>query len=159
MMRKKRKRRIAVFDVNTNECTATANAVREFYGTNKVRVEEHADMKTFVEVFGVLSDMRDGYDVVFLSVDGMLGVEAGRNIREIDRHFNLFVISNNWDYGYEAHRLYALDYLIKPVTSQNIKEAEERIRWKRKSDARTARSIEHCSTKNELEKKLRTGGS
>jgi len=104
-MREKRKRRIAVFDVSTDEGETTADAVREFYGANKVLVEKHFDMKSFVEVFGVLSDMRDGYDVVFLSVDGMLGVETGRNIREIDRHFDLFIVSRSWDYGHEAHLL------------------------------------------------------
>ena len=143
-MESKRKRRIAVFDVNTDECDATADAVQEFYGADNVWVEKHSDMKSFVEVFGVLSDMGDGYDVVFLSLDGMLGVEAGRNIREVDGHFDLFVVSNNWDYGYEAHRLHSLDYLIKPVTSRNVGEAEERIRWKRKSDAHTAKSIKQC---------------
>ena len=141
-MREERKRRIAVFDVNTHECDATADAVCEYYGTDEVWVEKHSDMKSFVEVFGVLNCIGDGYDVVFLSVDGMLGVETGRNIREVDRHFDLLVVSNNWDYGYEAHRLNALDYLIKPVTSLNVNEAEERIRWKRISDACIANSFE-----------------
>jgi len=136
-----RKRRIAVFDVNHDERETTADAVREYYGADNVLVEKHSDMKSFVEVFGVLSDMKDGYDVVFLSVDGMLGVETGRNIREVDSSFDLFIVSNNWDYGYLAHRLYALDYLIKPVTSQNVNQAEERIRWKRISDEYAAMSI------------------
>jgi len=138
-MESKRKRRIAVFDANTNDCDATADAVREYYGSEKVWVEKHSDMKNFVEAFCVLSEMSDGYDVVFLGVDGMLGVETGRNIREADRHFDLFVVSNNWDYGHEAHRLYALDYLIKPITSKNVNEAEERIQWKRTSDAHMMR--------------------
>jgi len=150
-LREKRKRRIAIFDVNTNECNATADVVREFYGEDKVWVEKHSDMKSFVEVFGVLNDIRDGYDVVFLSVDGMLGVETGRNIREVDSRFDLFIVSNNWDYGYEAHRLHALDYLIKPVTSRNVKEAEARIRWKHTSDTHTARSIKQSRTEKEHE--------
>jgi len=150
-MKTKRKKRIAVFDVDTNECAATADAVREHYGSEKVLVEEHSDMKTFVEVFSVRNDMMDGYDVVFLSVDGMLGVETGRNIREIDRLFDLFIVSNDWDYGYMAHRLHALDYLIKPVTAQNVSKAEERIRWKRTSDEHTARSIKQCLAKIEHE--------
>ena len=141
-MKGKRKRRIAVFDVNADECDATAEAVREYYNAEEVWVEKHSDMKNFVEAFCVLYEMRDGYDVVFLSVDGMLGVETGRNIREVDRLFDLFVVSNNWDYGNESHRLNALDYLIKPITHQNVGEAEERIRWKRMSDAKAARSIE-----------------
>ena len=76
----------------------------------------------------------------------MLGVETGRNIREIDSRFDLFIVSNNWDYGYEAHRLNALDYLIKPISVRNVSDAEDRIHWKRKSDEHTAKSIKQYRT-------------
>lgn len=126
------KNRIAVFDVNTGDCTVTAEAVRDYYGADKVQVEKFTDMQDFVQVFGVLNYFSDEFEAVFLSMDGMLGVEAGRNMRELNRSIPLFCVSNSGDYLFEAHRLHALDYLVKPVSSKNVGEAEERIRRNRK---------------------------
>ena len=141
-MSKENIKRIAVFDSNPDECSATARAVREYYGTDQVLVEEFTDMQGFVEVFKQRSHREEGYHAVFLGVDGMLGVEAGRNIREIDRRFPLFCVSHTWDYGLESYRLHALNYLIKPVQSQNIGEAEGRINWNIISNERFRRRVD-----------------
>jgi len=151
-MRKKRlwRKRVAVFDINSGECAATAEAVRAYYGADTAWVEEFTDMQRFVETFGVQDFIGDGYDAVFLGVDGMLGVETGRNIRELNKRFPLFFVSHSWDYGLEAHRLHALNYLIKPVSGRDVGEAEERIRWQRK--------VTELAEKSLAESRLPRGG-
>ena len=141
-MRNKRKRRIAVFDASTDECDATAAAVREYYGEDTVQVDKFTNMKKFVEAFDLLDYIGDGFDVVFLALDGMLGVEAGRNIREINLRFPLFCVSRNYDYGMESHRLYAMNYLIKPVSAMNVGESEQRIQWEIISNEQFRKSVE-----------------
>ena len=121
--------RIAVFDFNSEECSATANAVDEHFEMvcESVVISQFTDMQKFAYTFrdGRLTD--DPFSMVFVGVDNMLGVETARNIRSLDKHCPMFLVSKVGDYGIEGFRLNALDYLVKPVTAERVKEAVTRI--------------------------------
>ena len=123
------KKRIAVFDYNVSDCIHTADAVREYYEEQGME----AEVVEFMESAPFAYDYRDNrdagtpYDMVFIGVDNMRGLEMARNIRELDRYRPMFFVSKRADFGLEAFRLHALDYLKKRVTPMSVGQAVERV--------------------------------
>lgn len=104
------------------DCNHTAKKVREFFGDD-ADVAEYTEMQAFTYAFVGKRDEGDPFDMVFIGIDNMLGVETARNIRGACHNCPLFIVSEVIDYGIEGFRLYALDYLIKPVSSDRITRA------------------------------------
>ena len=121
-MKKMKRTQIAVFDFVEAECNHTAKKVREFFREN-ADVTEYTTMLEFTYSFVDRQDAGDPFDMVFIGIDNMLGVETARNIRGACMDCPMFIVSKVADYGIEGFRLHALDYLIKPVSSDWIKRA------------------------------------
>ena len=121
--------RISVFDLNETDCARTADAIREYYGQRGVltNIIRFTDLQSFACDFKDKMDAGTMYDMVFVGVDGMMGLEAARNIRELSEHWPMFIVSKVYDFGLEAFRLCALDYLIKPALPASIGRAVQRI--------------------------------
>ena len=132
MDREIEKKAITVFDLDEEDCARTADAIREYYGQwgGPVDIARFTDMSSFANDFKQKMDAGAMYDMVFVGVDGMMGLEAARNIRELSEHRPLFFVSKVFDYGLEAFRLCALDYLIKPVQPESVGRAVPRIGMK-----------------------------
>ena len=126
------KKRIAVFDLRAAECAKTAEAVRRYFEEEDTTVEvaEFTATKTFAADFKENDDAGTPYEMTFISVDSMMGIETARNIRELDMWRPMFIVSETDAYGLEGFRLRALDYLIKPVTALRVKESVQRIGMK-----------------------------
>ena len=122
-------KRIAVFDYNASDCVHTADAVREYYEEQGME----AEVVEFMESAPFAYDYRDNrdagtpYDMVFIGVDNMRGVQTAWNIRGMDKDLPMFLVSDLTEYGTEGFRLHALDYLTKPVTPLRVGEALRRI--------------------------------
>ena len=123
------KKRIAVFDLNEADCDWTTNAIRQYYRqwNEPAVIVKFTNMQAFAYDFKHGIDAEIMYDMVFVGVDGMMGLEAARNIRELSEYCPMFFVSKVYDYGFEAFRLCVLDYLIKPVRPANIGRAIQRI--------------------------------
>ncbi|MCL2775461.1 MAG: hypothetical protein FWD71_19270 [Oscillospiraceae bacterium] len=130
MNKKTDKKRIAVFDFRAKDCIHTAEAVRRHYAEQGINAEvvEFTATQAFAYDFKANGDMGTPYDMTFIGVDGIMGIETARNIRELDALRPMFLVSEVSDYGLEGFRLHALDYLTKPVSPQRIGQAVERIR-------------------------------
>jgi two-component SAPR family response regulator len=126
---KLKKMQIAVFDFAEDDCRHTAKTVREFVGRN-ADVVEYTAMQEFTYAFRGRRDAGDPFDMVFIGIDNMLGVETARNIRGSSRDCPMFIVSEVSDYGIEGFRLYALDYLIKPVSTDRVERAVMRTSYK-----------------------------
>lgn len=114
---------IGVFDLNAADLAVTAGAVREYQKRGKVP----ADIREFSEIPAFAYDFNvRHYDMVFIGVDSMMGVEAARLIRQASERCPLFLVSSSGDYGIEGFRLGALDYLIKPVLPERVEESVKR---------------------------------
>lgn len=120
------KKRIAVFDFDAGAGGEVAAAIREWFGPQGA-VTQHRDMQQFAHDFKARQGSALPYDMVFISVDNMLGVETARNVREIDNWCPMFLVSSVGDFGMEGFRLHALDYLTKPVSPARIGQAVARI--------------------------------
>lgn len=118
-------KRIAVFDFNAADCTHTAEAVRTYFA-DRAEVVEYTVMQDFAYAFKDRRNSGAPYDMVFIGVDSMMGVETARNIREMDDACPMFLVSAVSDFGIEGFRLHALDYLTKPVSSERVGQAARR---------------------------------
>lgn len=120
-----KQKRIAVFDFNPADCAHTAEVIRALLGQG-AQVTDYTDMQEFVYAFRDGRDSSLPFDMAFVGVDDMMGVETARNIREMDGNCPLFLVSQVSDYGLEGFRLGALDYLTKPVSAQRVMRALQR---------------------------------
>ncbi len=67
-------------------------------------------------------------DILFLDVEmnGLTGMEAAKLIREKDRDILLVFVTGYPDYVFDGYTVQALDYLIKPVKKEKLKEVLDR---------------------------------
>jgi DNA-binding LytR/AlgR family response regulator len=124
------KKRIAVFDFRAKDCIHTAEAIRQYYADQGVSAEvvEFTATSAFAYDFKANDDADTPYDMTFIGVDNIMGMETARSIRDLDTWRPMFLVSEVSDYGLEGFRLHALDYLTKPVSPQRIGQAVERIK-------------------------------
>ena len=69
-------------------------------------------------------------DLLFLDVEmkGINGMEAAGQIREFDRDICLVFVTGYTDYVFDGYKVNALDYVIKPVGAERIREVLKRVR-------------------------------
>lgn len=122
-------KQIAVFDLDPTSCSQMAEAVREYYNARgaPALVREFTAMQPFAYDFKDRQDAGEGYDMVFIGVDSMLGIETAYNIRQLDEWCPMFLCSEVADYAMEAFRLRALHYVLKPLSAKRVGEATGRI--------------------------------
>lgn len=119
-----RQKRIAVFDFDEAGRRAVAEAVRGCCA----RDGTHAEIAEYGEISSMAySHQERPYDMFFVVVRDMMGVEAARLIREMDKLCPIFLISQTGEYAMEGYRIHALHYLLLPVTPEGVAEAIGRI--------------------------------
>lgn len=121
---------ITVFDLVEEDCVHTAEELRTYCMCQGLpaKVEQFTKIQPFVLDFKSRCDVGRCYDMAFVGVDDIMGVEAARHVRGMDDLFPLFFISRQGnDYAMEAYRLMTLHYLIKPVLAQALEDCISRI--------------------------------
>jgi two-component system LytT family response regulator len=78
---------------------------------------------------GLAHLQQEKVDIVFLDIGmpEMNGLEAAEYIIELDRNIRIVYITAYADYAVDAFELNALEYLLKPVTSQRLTKTLERM--------------------------------
>ncbi|MGN0803990.1 MAG: response regulator [Candidatus Coproplasma sp.] len=73
---------------------------------------------------------KNGCDVAFLDIKmrGMTGLELARRIKDVSGGVNIVFVTGYSEYTLDAFRLYASDYLLKPVTPEAVQQALEHLR-------------------------------
>lgn len=87
-------------------------------------------VKTFSKSIEVLEFLKDNpIDVAFLDIEmpGINGLELASRINDIQPLVNIVFITAYNQYAVEAFRLNAIDYLLKPVTNELLKESLMRV--------------------------------
>lgn len=74
---------------------------------------------------------RNGVDVVFLDIEmpGLNGLETAMHIRSLYPKTNIVFITGYSEYALEAFSVHASDYLLKPITENQIRGALENLRY------------------------------
>lgn len=89
------------------------------------------DFTEYTSAEPLLLDLETGqkkFDLFLLDIylPGQNGVETARRIRELDQKAILIFLSSSEDFYREAFDLYAFHYLVKPITSDALKEVLEK---------------------------------
>jgi len=69
-------------------------------------------------------------DVAFLDIKmrGMTGLELAKQLKDIHGNINIIFVTGYSEYTLDAFRLYASDYLLKPATPEQVRQAMEHLR-------------------------------
>lgn len=69
-------------------------------------------------------------DVAFLDVEmpQMTGLELAKRMKEVRPNVNIVFVTAYEEYAFEAHKLYASGYLLKPVKEEDVRAALENLR-------------------------------
>ncbi len=95
----------------------------------------------------------DRPDLVFLDVDmdGMSGIELGEKIRALYENTVIVYITGYEKYAFEAFRLRAFHYLLKPVTAERFRQVlSEALAYIQKEDAGKTEKNISIQNKGEL---------
>jgi two-component system response regulator LytT len=102
-----------------------------------------------VEVIGEASNAAEAlqliraipYDVVFLDVDmpGLTGMELAEAINAAERSPAIIFVTAHSEYAVKAFQVAATDYLVKPVESDRLRQADEPLRPAQEAPARIER--------------------
>jgi two-component SAPR family response regulator len=118
-----RAKKITVYDSTTEDCGIAADTLRDLFSRTGIKVV----VKEFTEYEKFAYDFRDNhYDLAFVWITSVLDLEAARAVRQLDAKCPLFLISRDKDFSLEGYRFGALDFIIKPVTVERLRESISR---------------------------------
>lgn len=113
--------RIAVCDDNRQD----ACAIRDLLEGQKVKLYSDAE--------SLLADVKQGgvrYDLYLLDIfmeNSMNGLELAQELRAVDEAAVLCFVSTSDDFYREAYDLYAIQYLIKPVSREAVQRLLDKV--------------------------------
>ncbi|MCD8347333.1 MAG: LytTR family DNA-binding domain-containing protein [Lachnospiraceae bacterium] len=115
---------IAVCDSSRLSQVLFINALRE------CDPEQHTEC--FTNGKELLKAMRERpvFDIVFLDVyfPGESGLDIAAKLRSLSPETGIVFVTNSQDHAVEAWALDALNYLIKPITTEGIRESFQRLK-------------------------------
>lgn len=115
--------RIAVCDDDFREREQFEKALRGWDPTQKA--EKFEDGKSLLAA----AKLEPSFDIVFLDIymPGENGINIAGALREISPDTGIVFVTVSREYAIEAFSLYAVHYLMKPVTTEGVAEAFRRL--------------------------------
>jgi DNA-binding LytR/AlgR family response regulator len=108
--------KIAIVEDNLIDSKALEEKLREFSLLQKIKLE----ILSYSSGEGILADWPSNFNIVFLDIQmaGLNGIEVAKKIRESNERVEIIFVTNNPQHSLMGYSVEALDYLIKPVSSQ-----------------------------------------
>ena len=113
--------KIAVCD----DCMKDALYLKGFLGGHEVRVYSDA-----CNLFADMEDKKERYDLYLLDIymEGPIdGIELAKKIRIWQDEAAICFVSTSNDFYREAYDLYAIQYLLKPVQEEAVKQLLDKV--------------------------------
>ena len=110
---------IALVDDRKEDLDILETCLREYASIHQLELDLHR----FTGAEELLADYRPlRYTVIFLDIfmNGMTGIEAAEQIRDIDDDTILIFLTTSDDHRADAFRCHAQDYLSKPCEQKNV---------------------------------------
>ncbi|TDW14734.1 LytTR family two component transcriptional regulator [Breznakia blatticola] len=122
--------RIAICEDNTADATHLKQLLAQ--SGFETQIEAFTSGEEFIEHMQPFI-----YDVIFLDIcmKEINGITLAEHIRKQDSHTQLVFTTSNNEYALVGYRVQALQYLIKPVKSEDINQVLQQVR-KQKEDVR-----------------------
>lgn len=85
-------------------------------------------------------------DLLLLDVEmkGLNGMETAEKIRTFDKNLIIVFVTGYTDYVFDGYRVGALDYLMKPVSEQKLRDLIRRIRAKLAEEAAQSFTVKNA---------------
>lgn len=98
------------------------------------------------DVIRAVTDRRERPDVAFLDIEmpGMRGLELARRIKDASPATQIIFVTGYSEYAVEAYKLHARGYVLKPVTTERIREELELLKTASPSQESTGRLTVRC---------------
>lgn len=113
--------RIAVCD----DCFEDAIYLKTLLAGHEISLYSKAD-----ELLADIADKKAHYDLYLLDIymnTSMNGIELAKRLRKVDREAAICFVSTSDAFYREAYDLYAVQYLLKPVQEEALRELIERV--------------------------------
>ena len=113
--------KIAICD----DCREDILSIKNFLGGHDIKLYSDAD-----SLLGDMEDYHMRYDLYLLDIylkGAINGIELAKKLRFLDEEAVICFVSTSDDFYREAYDLYALQYLIKPVTREDIKKLVDKV--------------------------------
>ena len=127
--------RIAVFDDDRNDQEQMLQALREW--------DPAAEAECYSDADSLLDAVKQepAFDIAFLDIytPDRNGLEIARALRESSPRTGIVFVTVSREHALDAFALYALHYLLKPVTAEGIRESFARLkeRWPERKETIT----------------------
>ncbi len=116
--------KIAIVEDNSIDRKVLEAKLMEWFLLRNTKLEIHS----FTSGEEFLANWPSNFDIVFLDIQmaDLNGIEVATKIRESNQRVGIIFITNNPEHSLMGYAVEALDYLIKPVSSQTLERVMER---------------------------------
>ena len=110
--------KIAIVEDNSIDSKTLEEKLRECSLLPNIKLE----ILSYSSGEDILADWPSNFDIVFLDIqmEGLNGIEVAKKIREFNERVEIIFTTNNPQHSLMGYSVEALDYLIKPVSSQML---------------------------------------
>lgn len=111
--------RIAICDDDERELAHLLGLIKEY----RLSRRKDIDCRSFQNSTDFLCGLKGGeYDLILLGapMSGAGGVQAARELRELDRNVEIIFVSSSPEFAVESYSVGAYYYLLKPVDADSL---------------------------------------
>lgn len=96
-----------------------------------IELLKDADIVAATDYEQVMDAAKEQFDIAFLDIDtlGAAGIDIAKQLQKIYPNINIILLSVYEKYAVEAFRLMASDYLLKPISTEDVKHALDSLRY------------------------------
>lgn len=111
--------RIAIVEDEKRESDQLAEYIEQF----SEETGEKFSIKCFESGFDFLSDYNADFELVLLDIEmpEIDGMQTAQRLREIDKNVAIIFVTNMAQYAIKGYSVNALDFMLKPISYQNLK--------------------------------------
>jgi DNA-binding LytR/AlgR family response regulator len=116
---------IAIVDDNQDDRTRLSTYVSEYLNL----ICEKFTLSLYERGLNFLDDFKKLFNVVFLDIEMpvMNGLEVSKKLRELDANVSIIFVTNFGSLAINGYDVQALDFLVKPVKSLDVKECLKKV--------------------------------
>jgi DNA-binding LytR/AlgR family response regulator len=116
---------IAIVDDNQDDRTRLSTYVSEYLNL----IGEKFTLSLYERGLNFLDDFKKLFNVVFLDIEMpvMNGLEVSKKLRELDANVSIIFVTNFGSLAINGYDVQALDFLVKPVKSLDVKECLKKV--------------------------------
>lgn len=104
---------IAVVEDSEQEAKSLINCLMRYAAQNQLQFQ----IAHFPDAVPLLESYHADYDLIFMDIKlpGMSGMDAAKQLRQVDRSVTLVFVTNMAQYAVEGYSVEAFDYILKPI--------------------------------------------